>query len=139
MKNDEAPLIILEYCLHGNLREFLRTKRDIYEPKWMEMDNIRFTITDLANFALQVAKGMEFLIFRKVCDICLRVSRLHGGDLVKITMQSFIIFVILPQYIRILTWRNLHTTEFGKSIWYRIFLQCCNIVLQGNVGYQARY
>ena len=72
MKNGEIPLIILEYCLHGNLREFLREKRNIYEPEWMEMDNIRFSITDVANFALHIAKGMEFLISRKVCDTTLK-------------------------------------------------------------------
>ena len=63
---NEAPLIILEYCPHGNLREFLRTKRDIYEPEWKDVDNVQFSITDVANFALHIAKGMEFLISRKV-------------------------------------------------------------------------
>ena len=63
------PFIILEYCLNGNLRDFLRARRDIYVPEWMEVDNVQFSITDIANFALHVAKGMEFLISRKVLII----------------------------------------------------------------------
>ena len=63
---DEAPLIVLEYCPHGNLREFLKGKRDIYEPDWKEVDNVGLSITDVATFALQIARGMEFLISRKV-------------------------------------------------------------------------
>jgi serine/threonine protein kinase len=64
--NNEAPLIILEYCPHGNLREFLRTRRDVYEPEWKDVDNGRLSITDLADFSLHISKGMEFLISRKV-------------------------------------------------------------------------
>jgi serine/threonine protein kinase len=64
--HNEAPLLILEYCPHGNLKEFLRTRRAIYEPEWKDVDNVRLSITDIAKFALHVAKGMEFLISRKV-------------------------------------------------------------------------
>ena len=64
--HNEAPLIILEYCPHGNLREFLRTRRDVYEPIWKDVDNVGLSISDVAKFALHVAKGMEFLVSRKV-------------------------------------------------------------------------
>ena len=80
---NEAPLIILEYCPHGNLREFLRTKRDIYEPEWKDVDNVQFSITDVANFALHIAKGMEFLISRKVAYNII----LHGEVFVSVTRQ----------------------------------------------------
>ncbi|XP_028407826.1 fibroblast growth factor receptor 1-like [Dendronephthya gigantea] len=63
---DLAPLIILEYCPHGNLKEFLRTRRDIYEPEWKDsIDNGQLTVINIANFALHIAKGMEYLLSRK--------------------------------------------------------------------------
>ena len=61
--------IIMEYCPHGNLREFLRNSRSRYSIDENDM------ITDLSkvfgpknliHFGLQITKGMNFLISRKV-------------------------------------------------------------------------
>ncbi|CAB4019700.1 vascular endothelial growth factor receptor 2-like, partial [Paramuricea clavata] len=60
--------IIMEYCSNGNLREFLRSSRNIYD---LDEDSL---IPDpgqaigpktLVHFAWQVTKGMTFLISRK--------------------------------------------------------------------------
>jgi hypothetical protein len=39
-----------EYSRNDNskMREFLRTRRDVYEPEWKDVDNGRLSITDLA-------------------------------------------------------------------------------------------
>ncbi|CAB3989347.1 vascular endothelial growth factor receptor 2-like, partial [Paramuricea clavata] len=85
--NNEAPLIILEYCPHGNLREFLRTRRDVYEPEWKDVDNVRLSITDLADFSLHISKGMEFLISRKCIhrDLAARNVLIGDGYVAKIS------------------------------------------------------
>ncbi|ESN91806.1 hypothetical protein HELRODRAFT_70474, partial [Helobdella robusta] len=65
-----GPLfVILEYAANGNLRDFLRDKR----PKNFRLQNCvvevpldYLTYKDLVTFALQIAKGMEFLA-SKMC------------------------------------------------------------------------
>ena len=61
--------IIMEYCPHGNLREFLRNSRSRYSLD--ENDLITdvsqvFGPKNLIQFGLQIAKGMNFLNSRKV-------------------------------------------------------------------------
>eukprot|EP00794_Sanderia_malayensis_P007461 gene7461-8284_t len=83
-------LVILEYCLFGDLSKFLRSKRDIFEPSWTKND-ICFehscTYFDLANFTYQIAKGMEYLSSKKCVhrDLAARnvlVSKDHNQDYV---------------------------------------------------------
>jgi serine/threonine protein kinase len=65
--------VILEFCPHGNMLMFLRSKRDIYENTWVkEVYNPEkeFTLIDIVGAAFQIAKGMEFLASRKV-NMCL--------------------------------------------------------------------
>lgn len=60
--------IIIEYCSHGNLLEFLRKRRDIFEATWTtptEHADVTFTTIDLYISALQVARAMEFLTTRR--------------------------------------------------------------------------
>ncbi|KAK3700365.1 hypothetical protein QZH41_019735 [Actinostola sp. cb2023] len=62
-------LVIIEYCPHGNLHDFLRKQRDLFEPNWApatEKPDELFTTTDLVITAFQVARAMEFLATRRV-------------------------------------------------------------------------
>ena len=62
----------MEYCPYGNMSEFLRKRREIYEPEWLQLTSdhdSKLSITDLVQTALQIACGMEFLILRKVSYI----------------------------------------------------------------------
>lgn len=61
--------IIMEYCPNGNIREFLRSRRSLYNV--MEeslMPDLSHVIGPkmLIHFAWQISKGMMFLISRKV-------------------------------------------------------------------------
>ena len=69
--------VILEFCPHGNMLMFLRSKRDIYENTWVkEIFNPEreFTLIDIVGAAYQIAKGMEFLASQKV-NMCLGKQR----------------------------------------------------------------
>jgi serine/threonine protein kinase len=59
----------MEYCPYGNMSEFLRNRREIYEPDWLQLTedhDSKLSITDLVETASQIASGMEFLASRKV-------------------------------------------------------------------------
>ena len=61
--------VIIEYCPHGNLLDFLRKRREIFEATWTsptEHADVTFTTIDLYICALQVARAMEFLVSRRV-------------------------------------------------------------------------
>ncbi|RZF43116.1 hypothetical protein LSTR_LSTR001294 [Laodelphax striatellus] len=68
----DGPLfVIVEYALHGNLRDFLRQHRPSsgYEPAIGGHQDIKdrtsLTQKDLVSFAYQVARGMEYLASRR--------------------------------------------------------------------------
>ena len=72
----------MEYCSHGNIREFLRNSRSRYN-----VDEDCF-ITDLSQmfgpknviyFAWQIAKGMTFLISRKVSFLIMLLRNKRNG------------------------------------------------------------
>ncbi|CAB4006861.1 vascular endothelial growth factor receptor 2-like, partial [Paramuricea clavata] len=67
-KGRESELwVIIEFCSNGNLLQFLRNRRDIYETEWKGVSkdpNFQLTMTDLVIAAYQVARGMEFLASR---------------------------------------------------------------------------
>ena len=61
--------VIMEYCPHGNLLEFLRNSRRRYsiDENCLITDLSQvFGPKNLIHFGLQIAKGMKFLISRKV-------------------------------------------------------------------------
>lgn len=61
--------VIIEYCPYGNMLQFLRNKRGIYDSTWLppsDNPDKQFTMTDVVSAAFQVARGMEFLASRKV-------------------------------------------------------------------------
>ena len=59
----------MEYCRHGNLREFLKNSRNRYnvdEDGFVTDFSQMFGPKNVIYFAWQIAKGMTFLISRKV-------------------------------------------------------------------------
>ena len=65
-------LIVMEYCEHGNMLDFLRARRDKFCPLTATLPNnnnnpdVQLTLIDLVTWAHGVAKGMQFLASRKV-------------------------------------------------------------------------
>ena len=62
----------MEYCPYGNLKTFLRERRDIYDVMETSLKSDlsqTFGSKNIILFAFQVAKGMEFLTSRKVGSI----------------------------------------------------------------------
>lgn len=60
---------IMEYCPHGNLVDFLRPRREIFNNQWTkETDDLNeeFSFIDATRAALDIAKGMCFLSQKKV-------------------------------------------------------------------------
>jgi FMS-like tyrosine kinase 1 len=64
--------MIIEYCSHGSLLEFLRRRREIFQPSWFKEDftsKERLTIVNLVSTAIQVCNGMRFLASKKVTSL----------------------------------------------------------------------
>ena len=67
-------LLVVEYAMYGNLRDFLRERRPSesgYEAPVLESpqeDNMmrQLTFKDLVSFAHQVSRGMEYLASKQV-------------------------------------------------------------------------
>uniref|UniRef100_A0A3Q3E344 receptor protein-tyrosine kinase n=1 Tax=Hippocampus comes TaxID=109280 RepID=A0A3Q3E344_HIPCM len=104
-------MVIVEYCKHGNLSSYLKSKRGEYSPykvdgsKMFELllhpgfgrfehppcisestDDDHLTMEDLICYSFQVAKGMEFLSSRKCIhrDLAARNILLSENNVVKI-------------------------------------------------------
>ncbi|CAB4030749.1 partial, partial [Paramuricea clavata] len=81
--------IIMEYCPHGNLREFLQSSRNIYnvdEEALIPDPDQAIGPKTLLYFAWQITKGMTFLISRKVIhrDLAVRNILLGEGYVAKV-------------------------------------------------------
>ncbi|CAB4004164.1 vascular endothelial growth factor receptor 2-like [Paramuricea clavata] len=88
--NSSNIWIIIEYCPHGNLREFLRNNRSRYnaEKESFNQDLSQvFGPRNLIYFAWQITKGMEFLTSRKIIyrDLAARNILLGRGYVAKIS------------------------------------------------------
>uniref|UniRef100_A0A673M618 receptor protein-tyrosine kinase n=1 Tax=Sinocyclocheilus rhinocerous TaxID=307959 RepID=A0A673M618_9TELE len=89
-------MVIVEYCKHGNLSSYLKSKRGEYSPYKKRMSRMlcrressdwdHLTIEDLISYSFQVAKGMEFLASRKCIhrDLAARNILLSENNVVKI-------------------------------------------------------
>ncbi|EDO37886.1 predicted protein, partial [Nematostella vectensis] len=85
----ENLMLILEYAKHGNLLQFLRTRRDIYEPTWKKTTfnpKTEFTLADQVVDAYQIAQGMDFLASKKCIhrDLAARNVLVDEGYALKI-------------------------------------------------------
>jgi len=70
--NDGDLNVILEFCPNGSLLNFLRNRRELFQPVWYKNDTDmakELTYIDLMVICHQVAKGMDFLQSRKVCEV----------------------------------------------------------------------
>ena len=64
--------VIMEYCQHGNLLDFLKERREIFDPIWAAASanlESQFSTTDLVIAAFQVTRAMEFLASRRVSPL----------------------------------------------------------------------
>lgn len=85
---DDTPLIIIEYCSHGSLRNYLRLSRKI------ECAGIDFpegvepvTVKEILSFAWQICKGMSYLTDNKLVhrDLAARNVLLAEGKVCKVS------------------------------------------------------
>ena len=62
-----GPLfLIVEYCPHGNLRDFLRDSRPSLLDLVHEKEASQLTFRDLLSMAYQITRGMSYLSSKKV-------------------------------------------------------------------------
>ena len=67
---EKDSMVVLEYCPHGNLLSFIKSRRQMFKPIWSKQHlgmEKEFTMFDLCVAGYQIAKGLEFLAARKVC------------------------------------------------------------------------
>ena len=55
-EEDGLPIIVLPYMQNGDLLSYLRNEQNM------------ITVKNLLNFALEIAKGMDYLSRQKVCS-----------------------------------------------------------------------
>lgn len=70
--SSSGPYVIVEFAMHGNLRDFLRQRRppDSTEGKHVLIPGSEPLVNkDLISFAYQVARGMDFLASKKVRSV----------------------------------------------------------------------
>jgi hypothetical protein len=54
------PLLLVEYAVHGNLRDFLSERRPVMTGANYEAVHV-LSMEELASFGYQVARGMEYI------------------------------------------------------------------------------
>ncbi|XP_065217201.1 fibroblast growth factor receptor homolog 1-like [Planococcus citri] len=85
---DGTLLVIIEYAPHGNLRDFLRQAQQSGDNKRaLLQDGLELTERTLVDFALQIAKGMEYLASEKCIhrDLAARNILVADGYVMKIS------------------------------------------------------
>lgn len=73
-------MVVMEYAPHGNLLNFLRSHREIYEATWRKTANnpdVEITLADLVMYSYQIARGMDFLSSKKVLSYTSDLASRH--------------------------------------------------------------
>lgn len=84
----ESPLLIIEYCKHGSLRNYLRLSRKIECAGIDYPDGVeQVTVKDILSFAWQICKGMAYLTDNKLVhrDLAARNVLLAEGKVCKVS------------------------------------------------------
>lgn len=91
--NGARLLVIMEYAPHGNLGDFLRSKRCMFEPVWRRtaafLPELEFNISHLVNFSYQVCRGMEFLASKKCIHRDLAARNVLVGEEYVVKIADF--------------------------------------------------
>lgn len=83
-----TPLLIIEYCKHGSLRNYLRISRKIECAGVEYPDGVEaVTVKDILSFAWQICKGMAYLTDNKLVhrDLAARNVLLAEGKVCKVS------------------------------------------------------
>lgn len=90
---DGSLFSIMEYCPFGDLKNFLKSKRQCFVPEWSISlhDNIcdSFTFGDAATMVFQIAKGMEFLHSKKLIHRDLACRNILLGEQYCVKISDF--------------------------------------------------
>lgn len=84
----EQPLIIIEYCCFGSLRNYLRLSRKLEESGDLKVDGVeQVTAKDVLSFSWQICKGMAYLADMKLVhrDLAARNVLLAEGKICKVS------------------------------------------------------
>lgn len=84
----ESPLLIIEFCKHGSLRNYLRLSRKIECAGIEYPDGVEaVTVKDILSFAWQICKGMTYLTDNKLVhrDLAARNVLLAEGKVCKVS------------------------------------------------------
>ncbi|XP_062545954.1 uncharacterized protein LOC134212267 [Armigeres subalbatus] len=85
----ESPLLIIEYCQYGSLKNYLRLSRKLEVMDSTDYENAiePITVKDILSFAWQISKGMAYLTEIKLVhrDLAARNVLLAEGKVCKIS------------------------------------------------------
>nr|XP_029710535.1 proto-oncogene tyrosine-protein kinase receptor Ret isoform X1 [Aedes albopictus] len=85
----DSPLLIIEYCLYGSLKNYLRLSRKLEVMNATDYENAiePITVKDILSFAWQISKGMAYLTEIKLVhrDLAARNVLLAEGKVCKIS------------------------------------------------------
>lgn len=136
---------ILEFCPYGNLREFLQSKRNLYEPTWVKTNYDEDEVLTLANqvtIAQNICEGMQFLASQKVRATFFGVHCITLQQNARIILERKLCLNILVDIFdfQLFTWnisymlKNIFLSEVTVCIENDLFLlmkkHCVNVLIR---------
>lgn len=107
-----SPLLLVEYAVHGNLRDFLLVRRPVMTGAYYETAHV-LSVDELASFGYQVARGMEYITSKNVRHLHVTAHSSRTQLCFQIKKRLFLSFVGVSQVNRTLTSMN-------KYVWYLV-------------------